>query len=219
MEEWRDIEGYEGLYQVSNLGRVKSLDRVIIFKNGKKRKFYGLQLKPKKCGEYYGVSLCGKNKLIAHLVAKAFPEICGEWFEGCQVDHLDTNKLNNNALNLRVCTEKENHNNPLTRKHNSQAKLGKTPWNKGKEHSPETREKIRTVLTGKHLYDDNPNSKEIEQYTIDGKYIQSFTTLKKAAETLNLNRCSLSMCIHGKHKTCGGYVWRLKGGFPNALIG
>lgn len=44
----------------------------------------------------------------AHLeVAKAFPEICGEWFEGCEVHHKDGNSLNNEASNLIVCTHDE----------------------------------------------------------------------------------------------------------------
>lgn len=196
MEEWRKIENEED-YMVSNLGNVKSFIHNII-------------LKPRKMGEYYGVGCHSKRYYIHKLVARAFPEICGEWFEGCQVDHIDTNKLNNVATNLRVVSEKENHNNPLTRKHNSEAKKGCTPWNKGVPHSQETKDKIRTIHTGKHLYDENPHAKEIEQYTVDGEYIQSFTTLKKAAETLGLNRCSLSACLHGKHKTCGGYVWKIR---------
>lgn len=44
----------------------------------------------------------------AHIeVAKAFPEICGEWFEGCHVHHKDGNPLNNEATNLIVCTKQE----------------------------------------------------------------------------------------------------------------
>lgn len=69
---------------------------------------------------YYRVTKYNKNvkvfSIAVHrLVAMTFPEICGEWFEGCEVDHKDTNKLNNNAFNLRVCTHKENMNNLLTR--------------------------------------------------------------------------------------------------------
>lgn len=56
---------------------------------------------------YYCVSDSGKTVYIHTLVAKAFPEICGEWFEGCEVHHKDCNPLNNCAENLIVCTKEE----------------------------------------------------------------------------------------------------------------
>lgn len=111
-EIWRPIEGYEGLYEVSNLGRVKSL---------KYREQIGVEkvLKPLKSGppkyqNYLAVNLCKKGKVklfrIHRLVAKAFPEICGEWFDGCQVNHKDENGKNNNVTNLEVCNATYNMN-------------------------------------------------------------------------------------------------------------
>lgn len=143
-EEWRNIKGYEGKYQVSNLGRVRSVDRIEYIKGlNRYRKRKGMILKPKFCGEYYGVGLSGKNFYIHKLVGMAFPEICGEWFEGCQYDHIDGNRFNNVATNIRACTEKENHNNPITRKRNSEAKKGKTPWNKGLNYTFAERRLLR----------------------------------------------------------------------------
>ena len=49
----------------------------------------------------------GNSVYIHRLVAQAFPEICGEWFEGCEVHHKDGNSLNNEATNLIVCTKEE----------------------------------------------------------------------------------------------------------------
>ena len=46
MEIWKDIEGYEGLYQVSSFGRVRSLDRTVICKDGRKLKYNGVIKKP-----------------------------------------------------------------------------------------------------------------------------------------------------------------------------
>lgn len=105
MEEWKPIEGYEGLYEVSNLGRVKSLWY------GKERM---LKMGKDKLG-YLRVFLCnnnkGKNFLIHRLVAKAFiPNPDNKPF----IDHIDTNPSNNRIENLRWCTHKENCNNPLT---------------------------------------------------------------------------------------------------------
>ena len=107
-EIWRDIIGYEGHYMVSNLGNVASI------KFGKFK-----IMKGSKCGHgylYFRTSIDGKkeHKSIARSVAQAFPEICGEWFEGCTVDHISTVKEDNRAVNLRVVTLKKNFENPLT---------------------------------------------------------------------------------------------------------
>ena len=102
MEEiWKDIEGYEGLYQISNKGRVKSL------KWGKER-----ILKPGITSSGYLKVLLCKNGMIKHikihrLVANAFitnPE------NKPQVNHKDENKFNNSVNNLEWSTAKENNN-------------------------------------------------------------------------------------------------------------
>lgn len=77
MEIWRDIQGYEGLYQVSNLGRVRSLDRVVIRSDGRRRTYKGRILKlAKSSNEYLTVRLSkngvGGSECIHVLVAQAF---------------------------------------------------------------------------------------------------------------------------------------------------
>ena len=109
MEEiWRPVKGYEGLYEVSNEGRVKSLHT-----HGR-GKACNLKTKTKDRHGYWFVQLCKegvcKSFYVARLVARAFPEICGEWFEGCDVNHKDENPNNNYAWNLEVCTRKYNIN-------------------------------------------------------------------------------------------------------------
>lgn len=120
-EEWRSVEGYEGLYEVSNKGRVYSVKREYIGGYGAKCTAGGKILKPHINTERdnrVSVILCKNGKTKPHyisvLVAKAFPEICGEWFEGAEVDHKDTNTQNNVADNLRVCDRKGNMANPIT---------------------------------------------------------------------------------------------------------
>lgn len=119
-EEWRDIEGYEGLYQVSNLGRVKSLN---YHNTGKE------QLLKHRNNDKYGhqrVCLCKCGiktyKQIHRLVAEAF--IPNPEKKSC-VDHIDTNTSNNCVENLRWVTHHENSQNPLSIIHYRDANGGK----------------------------------------------------------------------------------------------
>lgn len=113
---WKDIEGYD--YQVSDEGQVRSLDRYLIGKDGKTIFHKGRVLKPKDNGHgYKTVCLCKdsvvKYEYIHRLVAFAFPEICGEYFEGAEIDHIDGCRDNNRPQNLRWVTRKENCENPI----------------------------------------------------------------------------------------------------------
>lgn len=115
--ECRDIEGYEGLYQISSDGVIKSLDRVVN-NNGGYDYRKGRVLKTAENRGYLQVALCKNGKTKTHkvhqIVARAFPEICGEWFEGCEIDHIDGMRNNNKAINLKTCTKSENMRNPIT---------------------------------------------------------------------------------------------------------
>ncbi len=104
-EEWRDIEGYEGLYQVSNLGRVKSFNY-----RGHKGNI-GI-LKPRLDGKKYETIALykdGKPKYVRihRLVAQAFIPNPNNL---PQVNHKDENKTNNDMKNLEWCTNEYNHN-------------------------------------------------------------------------------------------------------------
>ena len=125
-EEWRDIEGYEGLYQVSNLGNVKSLERVV---NGGNAYYVkpekNLKLNEMKIG-YSRVTLTKDAKqdqfYVHRLVAKAFipnPDGFNE------VDHIDADRKNNNVSNLRWVTHFENmmHSKELGRNHDGSYNL------------------------------------------------------------------------------------------------
>ena len=128
-EEWRDVVGYEGLYMVSSLCRVASLQRKV--SNGKSTKIIPFSIKSatltKKKQHYqrYVVTLCRKRTkttlLLHRIVAKAFIPNPNNYPE---IDHIDGNPLNNAISNLRWCTHITNVNNPISRYRNSKSKLG-----------------------------------------------------------------------------------------------
>ena len=119
-ERWVPVLGYEGRYEVSNHGRVRSLPRYRRGKSGcmvpvagrsmalstKKRRDGGRTLPYQEIHLRDGSprEIKGKAFLVHRLVAQAF---VGELFEGCNVDHIDGNHSNNHYSNLRILTAKE----------------------------------------------------------------------------------------------------------------
>lgn len=107
---WLPIKGYEGEYEVSNLGKVRSLARVIICSDGTARRRKGKTLKPHVASPGYCTVYLAHNghqsaKFVHVLVANAFlpkPDYKVE------VNHKDGNKENNCVENLEWCTHKEN---------------------------------------------------------------------------------------------------------------
>ena len=181
IEEWKDINGYEGLYQVSNLGRVKALSK-IVRKLNPKGKFTEFHLKEKilknilNVNGYYYVYLYGNDKkerfYVHRLVAMAFipnPK--------STVNHKDGNKLNNCIDNLEWTTYGENN---------------KHAYDIGLKHS------IWKGRTGKN----NPNSKKIKCIETN----QTFSSAREVCKLLGVTDSALSVAISRKHK-CGGLTW------------
>ena len=190
MEEiWKDIPGFEGLYQVSNLGRIKSLER-FVRNNGGCYKIKERILKPQKDKEnYLMVNLWKENKgktmKIHRLVAQAFipnPESKPE------IDHIDTHKTNNRADNLKWATRIENANNPISKNHHLNAIKGeKHPWY-GKK--------------GKECF----NSKVIFQIK-DDILIDKWYGMAEAERATGVNKSCISKCCIGKFKSAYGFRW------------
>lgn len=137
MEEWKDIEGYEHKYQVSNIGRVKNKasKRILVL-----------------CSDgrgYLTVSLSGKTTAVHRLVAKAFiPNLKNKR----ECNHIDGCKSNNNVKNLEWVTTSENRLHAFRlglQKHTEQSKIKISESLKGHPVSDETKEKIRRANIGK----------------------------------------------------------------------
>lgn len=111
-EIWKDIQGYEGIYQVSNLGRVRSVDRVVIHKDGVKHLYRGRVLKPHyNTSKYLAIGLhyngISNTYLVHRLVAQVFIPNPNNLPE---VNHIDEVITNNKVDNLEWCTSEYNNN-------------------------------------------------------------------------------------------------------------
>lgn len=183
MEIWKDIKNYEGLYQVSNYGRVKSLDHKIEakIKYNEFRVTKGkiLKLNQKRNG-YLSVDL-SKNGIVKtaqvhRLVANAFipnPE------NKPQVNHINAKKYDNRICNLEWTTAKENM------KHASKSNLLYNP----------KRKKVRCKQLNK-IFESSYNA---------GEWLNNkeFKNRKNTATIAN----KIRMCCNGKQKIAYGYTW------------
>ena len=182
MEEiWKDIEGYEGKYEVSNLGRVRRLPYT--YQKENRWGVFDYKMKPGIHREWVGkdgyhrITLCGdngrKNFLVHRLVAKAF--VSG-YQDGYDANHIDENKDNNRADNLEWMPHVENINYGT---HNDRA----TAHNVGKR-------------------------RKVVQMSFDGQDLQSFDSLLSASKATGIDVGSIGNVCKGKCKTAGGYRWR-----------
>ena len=181
-EEWKDIEGYENLYQVSNMGRVKSLDRLVKASRGGFRGVKGQLMSLCKDKDGYLILRLAKNGKhknykVHRLVAQAF--IPNPENKPC-IDHINGIVSDNRLENLRWTTHKENNNNPIT-------------YQRLKDNAVH---RYRT---------DNPKSRAIIQFDLDGNLIRKWDCIIDAVKATN--NTGVKQCCMGKSQTCGGSKW------------
>lgn len=182
MEEiWKDIKGYEGLYQVSNFGRVKSLPKL---KKTPTATFITEEriIKPHLCAGYLRLGLCKDGQLkeffVHRLVAVAF---IGD-ANGLTVNHKDENKLNNNASNLEYITLAEN-----------------IRYGEGIKRSAISRTDNPLICT------------PVNQYTLDGKFVRRYNSIKQAKAENGFHKENISLCCSHKRNQSNGFIWRHDG--------
>lgn len=187
-EVWRPIYNYPN-YQISNLGRVKSL----IKHNGTSERI----LKPQMDKDGYltiGLYNNGKfkNHMVHRLVASAF--IPNDDLFKVQINHKDENKQNNVWTNLEWCDCQYNINYGT---HNE--RMVETARRKGC---------FKTI--GKILSKINieTKSKQVSQYNLEGKLIEKYKSSREASRHTGFAQSSISDCCRGKLKTAYGYVWK-----------
>lgn len=155
-ERWLPIAGYEGLYEVSDLGRVRSLDRVTPFRNSQ-RTLRGKVLKPQQSGRASGVRYLGvflskdgivRQQKVHRLVALAFMPEGNQ--DGMEVCHNDGDPYNNRLENLRWDTRSGNHNDK--HRHGTDVRSLQTKCKWGHEFTPENTN-LYTNERGHHIRD------------------------------------------------------------------
>ena len=178
MEIWKDIPNYEGLYQASNLGRIKSLKRKA------KKEYNNNRIVPERIMNgsknedgYLKVHFKNKEKninkvlFIHRLVAETFipnPKKLP------QVNHKDGNKLNNNIDNLEWCSNLYNQ---------------QHAW-KNKLHTPTIHKGI-----------------SIKQYDLKGNFIKEYPSISSASKETKINISNIYYVLNKKRNMAGGYKW------------
>lgn len=184
-EEFRDIKGYEGLYQVSNYGRIKSLNRHQYYRRKINEHILKVDFNEK---GYCYINLCknskSNSKRVSKMVAttfldrKDYKSMPNEdksliKLDKLEVNHKNENKLDNHANNLEFCTHTYNIN-----------------------------------YGNRNIKHKNKMAKKVNQYDLDGNFIKQWNCIIDIQREIRIWNTSISACCKGKVKAAGGYIWR-----------
>lgn len=177
-EEWRDIKKYKGLYQVSNMGNVRSLDRLVEQKNKfgrlQQHLYKGRQLKKQiQRNGYEVVNLYKGKKMVKELVHRLVAETFLERESGSNyVNHRDGNRANNKLNNLEWCTQSNNL--------------------------------YYAYAYGNKIA---PHMKKIHQIDLNGKVLNVFESIQQAERKTGIKASNISKCCRNLRAKAGGFKW------------
>ncbi len=187
-EEWKDIKDFEGLYQVSNYGRVKHLGywREYIGRNQfgefESKYFIKEHMLKLKCDRYLRVQLCKSSDYKKYY---SIHQLVGMCFipnpkKKPVVDHENNNTYDNRVNNLQWATHKENTD---------------YSWERGRERKFGIK---------------NNNSKKICQYDLDGNLLNTYYGSGEASRATGISDVTIRQACRGGYgcKTRGGYIWK-----------
>lgn len=175
-ERWAEIDNTDGWYYISDQGNVWSCKRGRYMKNVIHKNMYAfisLQMADGKEKKFY----------IHQLVAKHFISNPNGYTE---IDHIDTDPINNVYTNLRWVTHKENMNNPITKK-------------KRRENGFYRNIGLRNRII---------NGKNVQQYDDNGTIIAEFESIAQAAMETGISRTCIQACCKNRQQHAGGYRWK-----------
>ncbi len=183
-ETWKDVKGFEGIYQISNFGRLKVLKRKVFnekyFGNvkwvEKKEKIMKLSNNTKGYLHTVLTDNEGKRKVVKvhRLVAEAFIPNPNNYV---QVNHIDGNKTNNCVDNLEWCTNEYNM---------------KHSWRIG----------LRNEKTYFNII------KKIRQYDLEGNFIKEWNSAKEIEQQLGISVNMIRKCCNGKRNKTHNFIWK-----------
>ncbi len=187
-EEWREIEGFNGRYEVSNSGKIRSVEREVKLGNTKRTVEEKELQQFIKGNGYKSVKIYKEGRqftfYVHRLVALSF---CEGYFRNADVNHKDGNKTNNKASNLEWCTRSENQIHSVKVLHNKIGNMGKfgRKW----------------------------NSKPIVQLSMEGEKVRDWTSAFEVQRILGLSESAIRKCLYGDKQKgrrsyqSQGYKW------------
>lgn len=184
LEVWKDIPGYEGAYQISNAGRIKSLSRPATncFQKNRKIKERINSAHLSKTHMFVILRKDGVRKQV-YLHILLMLVFVGPMPEGCNVVmHLDDDPTNNNLSNLKYGSQSENI---------------QSSYDKGRRSAP------WTGIKGEA----NPGSKPIQQLSANGEMVSRYSGIAEAARQTHIPRTSISYALREK-RIVHGFLWQ-----------